>query len=757
MPKASSSSTSALKRNQACKQCRKRKLKCDAQRPHCGTCVRTWLSQCAVPPPVGFACVALSSLIISQLNSPINRHPTEPTCTYDPVEGLKLLPEVAEDASERIRLLENQISDLKYKLQEAQSQQPQRRVQQQAQHQIYFPHGDASSSQPVASLSPPERPPSSSLYHSPSPPQTHSSIVLPQASLSISPDSRGQSRENIANDLTGYDAQQSSIQHTMEPDPFMDLLFLGWNPDLPEPVILTRLVDIFFRCDPCGSRILHRPSLMTSLTLPPTHADFPHPALLHAICASASRWTSPDSHIGPDGKRRDRFAEFHAQKTRAYIDQTMKTGAQIFQVLQACIILSWYLYAEGRWVEVWFFAGFQTRVAVPLRLNHPGTHSKQTGTAPAGYLPAPSNVRELEHRRRAWWMSLVFDRVVSSGGWLHGVDERDIGTELPLRSVDFEAEHPVDSNPQDLSTESTLIVHPPQYTDPFLLLIKACMLFSKVTDYNVRLNLRPSTATKGEDVRLSPNFRALDRLVAVEFSSSLPHAYKNCLGVGETPDGTNIDTDLYLVHLIPHAATITLHIPFINFSTEEDTSVSRCLNAAREILTAYYLITSTSFSITRLHPFVVTCWYLAAVVQVHLCKRLIEIGDRTSEADVWGEINLLRLALLEYGSQSPIGLRQEKLLQGFMAEILQLTSQAQPLKVGVPLYPFSHAGVFPSAQEEGGKSPDDSAGGHVAPLPSTAYEDEDVAMNSGSPGVSGMWNNNNTMAARTASPSYHGY
>lgn len=36
------------------------------------------------------------------------------------------------------------------------------------------------------------------------------------------------------------------------------------------------------------------------------------------------------------------------------------------------------------------------------------------------------------------------------------------------------------------------------------------------------------------------------------------------------------------------------------------------------------------------------CWYLAAVVQVQLCKRLIEIGDRASEANVWGEINLLR-------------------------------------------------------------------------------------------------------------------
>lgn len=118
----------------------------------------------------------------------------------------------------------------------------------------------------------------------------------------------------------------------------------------------------------------------------------------------------------------------------------MASGAHIFSVLQASNILSWYLYVEGKWVEVWIFAGFQTRVAVPLRLNHPGTHMKSSGSIQMGYLPPPKNDRELELRRRTWWMSIVFDRLVSVGGWLHGIDERDIGTELPLRAIDFQSE-----------------------------------------------------------------------------------------------------------------------------------------------------------------------------------------------------------------------------------------------------------------------------------------------------------------------------
>ncbi|KAG8848740.1 hypothetical protein FRB96_001019 [Tulasnella sp. 330] len=142
----------------------------------------------------------------------------------------------------------------------------------------------------------------------------------------------------------------------------------------------------------------------------------------------------------------------------------------------------------------------------------------------------------------------------------------------------------------------------------------------------------------------------------------------------------------------------------MNFADSACPSVGRCLDASKAILNALLLISSTSFDVKRLHPFVVICWYLAAVVSVQLCKRLIEIGDTTNEAIVWGEINMLRLAMLEYGTASPIGVRQEKLLQGLMVEILRMTSQMQPLSVGVPLYPFSRNTLFdptfqPSVEE----------------------------------------------------------
>ncbi|EGO27168.1 hypothetical protein SERLADRAFT_366694 [Serpula lacrymans var. lacrymans S7.9] len=661
MPKVPTapSSRPALRRNQACRACRKRKLKCDAARPHCGTCVKQWQSLTSVPAPVGYA------------------HPAEPQCIYDPVEGLTLTPDT--DPMEKIRLLEEEVFQLKSKLQErtiaSRSTSPQHLS---TQHRTYNQSLHSSN----YSLSPAGSQLSDPVHSSASP-----DIYVGRVSSAECPEV-GYRNEKNSPEVLGIGSKSNA-------DSFMDLLFSGWNPDLPEPHVLDHYIDVFFKSDPCGSRILHRSSFLSAMRLPPRDPAFPHSAILHAICASASRWSSRNVTLMPDGSRQDQFAEFHASKTRQYIDKTMATGEDIFPVVQACVLLAWYFYQEGRWVEVWIFAGFQTRVAVPLRLNYPGTFSTQGYSFSGGYLPPPKDFRDLESRRRTWWMTIIFDRIVSFGGWLHAIDERDLGTELPVRGQDFEAEQPIPSNPQDMSREDIFTSHFPRYTDPFLLLIKAIMLFGRVTDFNVRSNMgAPTAPSKNQNPYMLQGFGELDDLVYSNFLGNLPQMYRNNYGVTDAPSGSALDTDLYMVHIIPHAASITLHSPYLDFNDMQRTSTDRCVSATQSILTAYYMLSATSLDITRLHPTIVVCWYLAAVIQVQFCKHLIEINDRDREAEVWGEINVLRQAMLNYGSRSPIGTRQEKLLQGLMKEIVRLTSQRQPLEVGLPLFPFSHASVF---------------------------------------------------------------
>jgi hypothetical protein len=80
------------------------------------------------------------------------------------------------------------------------------------------------------------------------------------------------------------------------------------------------------------------------------------------------------------------------------------------------------------------------------------------------------------------------------------------------------------------------------------------MLFGKVTDFNVRGNLRAPTApSKSQNPFFLPGFEEIDKLVSSGFLESLPQIYRNNNGVTNAPDGSSLDTDLYMVHIIPHA------------------------------------------------------------------------------------------------------------------------------------------------------------------------------------------------------------
>jgi hypothetical protein len=68
----------------------------------------------------------------------------------------------------------------------------------------------------------------------------------------------------------------------------------------PDPGMLTNSIDVFFTHAPLMPRMIHRPSLMSRLRLPPTHPRFPHASLLHSICAFASTLTAWVTSIPPE-------------------------------------------------------------------------------------------------------------------------------------------------------------------------------------------------------------------------------------------------------------------------------------------------------------------------------------------------------------------------------------------------------------------------------------------------------------------------
>jgi hypothetical protein len=124
----------------------------------------------------------------------------------------------------------------------------------------------------------------------------------------------------------------------------------SWPLRLPPPDIMQKLVHTFFSCIPIATRIFHRPSFLSSLMQNPSSPQFPSLAVLHAICAAASvyssmvlqppaeYWTLAD--VFYDGARRksergESFGEAHTRYAKEEADELEGNGERLFECLQS--------------------------------------------------------------------------------------------------------------------------------------------------------------------------------------------------------------------------------------------------------------------------------------------------------------------------------------------------------------------------------------------------------------------------------------
>lgn len=143
-------------------------------------------------------------------------------------------------------------------------------------------------------------------------------------------------------------------------------------------------------------------------------------------------------------------------------------------------------------------------------------------------------------------------------------------------------------------------------------------------------------------------------------------------------------------------------------------------------------------------------------------------------------VHFNRSAMMAYGERSPIGsgsfisrlrltvilnhhsARQEKLLQGLMSEIVRITSQMEPLEVGVPLYPFSKETAFDKPSPTSAPLPSGSPFEDGDDLPKARRISRDGAVNSRSginvpgPGTTvNLWSTAGDMTSFSTGPGVH--
>ena len=215
----------------------------------------------------------------------------------------------------------------------------------------------------------------------------------------------------------------------------------SWPPHLPHPGLMDHLAQVFLNSVPVVHGLFHPGRFLTRLSLPPSHTDFPHPAILHAICAVSARYTAyvsllldayslcvadltlfahpysvvqvaPPDRFKPQLTRSaaerlaekplptsdglgqladgaDDFATIHAKWAQIYFQSSIDHPSEWHSLVIAAILLAVYSHSAGLLVETWQWIGHATRLAIPLGLN---TDSKRTSPGPQLSCPGASSV-----------------------------------------------------------------------------------------------------------------------------------------------------------------------------------------------------------------------------------------------------------------------------------------------------------------------------------------------------------------------------
>ncbi|KAL7422208.1 hypothetical protein Q5752_002854 [Cryptotrichosporon argae] len=473
------------------------------------------------------------------------------------------------------------------------------------------------------------------------------------------------------------DAPTGDVQmdEALQQQLLLDLFWPGWPPTLPEPHVTTALVESFFDLVPNLPRLIHRARLLARLQLPPTHSNFPHPALIHAMCASAAAWCAPSIYEGsaafkaPKGSADPSmtFGARQAAHAKDAVTEGLNTGNRLFDVVRAMIILSRVFIDDTRMLECWAYSGLVSRMILPLGLNVRSAELSLKSVM----LPPAADALEREERRVIVWMALYHDTIASAAsGWGTSMSIEELSIPLPVSAKDFElGSDDMDSNPQDLDSLDFWIKHP--VVDPFVLLMKATIVLNRVNRFVRRWKNRRLREDDDLDGMVKPEFRELANAIAclqMSFPASLRDPAKlNRKGC--------LDVDLISAHLLPQAAIICLFEPFADVTDPNDQPARRILAAAQSIIGVIQQIASTVTSGGSLnlqavmHSSTSVALVTASRTLLLFYRHALNVNDTSQAEALRSEIELARMMLDHFGLRFKLGHHHAQLIGYFFDRV----------------------------------------------------------------------------------------
>ncbi|WVQ71532.1 hypothetical protein IAR50_001071 [Cryptococcus sp. DSM 104548] len=480
------------------------------------------------------------------------------------------------------------------------------------------------------------------------------------------------------------DGLQASLDAAMQQQLLMDMFWPGWPAKLPEPNIVNELVDAFDHV-PNLPRILHRARFLARLALPPTHANFPHPSLIHAICASAAAFCDPgiyekstrdkqwanygmdgSASWGPEGKPSKTSGTFGVRQTlfaKEAVQEGLNTGNRLFDVVRAMIILCRVFIDDTRMLECWAYGGLVARMILPLGLNVRSAELSLKSVM----LPPPQDALEREERRAAIWMAFYHDTIASAAsGWGTSISLDELTVPLPVSRKEFDAGREyMEPNPQDIESPDLYLKHP--VPDSYVMVTKATILMNRTNRFVRKWknrHLRPNDDLEGME---RPEFKELANSIAC-FQMSFPPSLRNINKVGPKKQ---LDIDLIASHFLPFAATICLYEPFADLDDPSDQPTRRLVSATQGIVGIVQQLASAvggegdKFA-SVMHSSTSVCLITAARTSLLLMRHALNKKDGTTAEAHRMDCEVVRLALAHFGTRFKIGQHHAQLIEYFM-------------------------------------------------------------------------------------------
>lgn len=614
---------------------------------------------------------------------------------------------VQEAPKNRYEKLENRINELEAMLRDQSSstasKSPQSSISPPSTHSPNIPAHPGLTS---ATISTP------SVFHSPS-------LGLPQSYESPSGDYSGvpsSSKGFTSSAENPPDMVPTPVNDVRTAAPFLspglgyDIYWPGWPKDLPSPALVRHLVEAFFSFHPHAGRLFHVPTFMASIDLPPTHPNFPSPAIIHAICAVGSLYTvavsptpppeksmgvglSEDANLGGGSsdhnpladeifgnwyKRKndmDSFAERHVKLAKQTAEEQLWAGKKLLEDVQAMLIITWWYWCNARWVETFTTIAQAIRAATPLGINvNPSFFPISDSLRTPSLILLPNDTVEDEVRRNTFWLLYAMERMGGcSNGWALSLDDQDVSQLLPMSSVNFDLGITWSgSERQHALGKDILLHHPEDQVDSFSLYIKGCMLLSRVKAYNLRFRSKrfvgdpaftyastyaeawekvgDEAQDKAADPRRTSGFIEIDHIASM-FRQSFPLYLRNPIR------DSSVDSHLYTACLTPHLAIILLHDPHAHVKSPCCVSAFKILEASRAVLDLIYAVRSTSFDVTLLDFFCAFCWFMAGRVLVRFWQAAQQANSKEQTLTLHSEVDYIIAALAKLGERVPLAHR----------------------------------------------------------------------------------------------------